>query len=128
VRVPFGRELDDLFKSDRAIWLKMGGCGFATAFVVVTTVLRGIHTGQLAFALSGLLISILIVTSFGVGAILALALALKDVVVRRITRGEPVSPLLRIYFGMRRRSLLVWFVTAIIATLVITIVIGVVAP
>jgi hypothetical protein len=121
VRIPFHRELDDLFQSDHAIWLKMGGCALATIFIVITTTWRGVRTGQLPISLSAPLVAALTVASAVIGALLALALSLKDVVQRRINREEPVSPILRLYFGSGVQSLAVWFLTVLIGGFFITI-------
>ncbi len=97
----------------------MGGCAFATIFIVITTTVRGIRGEQLHLSLSAPLIAALTVASAAVGASLALALSLKDVVQRRLAEREPVNPLLELYFGMGGFSLAVWFFTAIIGTFLI---------
>lgn len=115
--VPFRRELDDLFQSDHSILLKMGGAGVATAVVVVGWVVKHSRDPKSHFELSTPLMVGLALGSLVVGAVLALALSLKDVVRRRMERGKRVSPLLRLLFGGGRGSLVLWFVLAIVVVL-----------
>jgi hypothetical protein len=121
MRIPFRRELDDVFQSDRSIWLKMGGSSIVATFAAVTSILRSnrnphLHTDSLAP---------LLIVAAGIsavaGALAALALSLKDVVQRRVARGEPVNSVLRLYFGMGAWSLVAWFPTVIIVTFFILI-------
>ena len=121
MRVPFHRELDEVFQSDRSIWLKMSGCAFATVFVVITAIVRGIRDGRLNIRLSPPLIAGMAGISAASGALLALVLSLKDVVRRRVIRGEPVNPVLKIYFGMGLWSLVAWFPTLLIVGFFIAI-------
>lgn len=111
--VPFRRELDDLFQSDGSILLKMGGAGVATAAVVIAGAVKFSRDPKSHIELSTPLIVGLALGSLVLGAVLALALSLKDVVRRRIDRGKSVSPLLRLFFGGGRGSLALWFVLAI---------------
>lgn len=56
-----------------------------------------------------------------VGCVLGLLLELKDVVERRCTAGQPVNPMLRAYFGSQIRSLLLWFATFIVLTILASV-------
>lgn len=118
--IPFHEELDDVFRGGRSIGLKMGGCAFATTFVVITTTLRGVLQDRLHLSLTATMIAALAGASAATGALLGLALSLKDVVRRRIALDEPVNPVLRLYFGTGGWSLVAWFMTVLSVTFLIT--------
>jgi hypothetical protein len=118
---PFRRELDDLFRTDRSIWWKIVGSAFATTFVVFFSAQTAISNGPLKNELSLSLVAAIAGTTSAIGAFLALALSLKDVVERRVKRGDSVNPLLKLYLGLGFWSLVVWFPTALFAAIFITI-------
>ena len=120
-RVPFQREVDDLFASDKSIVWKM----LAGAFVGAALSLRAWKDpkGGAPGAVSTPVKVAIVVGAAIVGMLAVLMLALRDVVVRRVDQGHSVSPLLRHYFGRGNGCLMValWSGTLIIATLVATI-------
>jgi hypothetical protein len=122
MRVPFHSELDETFRSDRSIWLKIGGCSLVSVFVVLLGVYRGVRRGSLAIELTTPLIVGLAAASVALGALIGLALSLKDTVAQRLMRGDHVNPFLRIYFDGETRCVFAWFVTAIVLVLGVTVV------
>ena len=52
MRVPFHNELDETFRSDRSIWLKIGGCAFASAFIVLVGAFRFARQPETKFELT----------------------------------------------------------------------------
>ena len=112
--LPFRRELDVVFRSDLALGWKMLGCAGATAFLVTSATLKGIAGGDLPIRPTILGMTALAAAAATLGAGLALGLALKDVVRRRVEGGEPVHPALRAYFGPGGWSLAAWFATMLV--------------
>ena len=110
MKVPFNRELDDPFRSDRAIGLKMLGCGLVSTFCVIAEVLKNTDSPAMD-VMKPAQWAFLIAIVPTMGASLGLVMGLKDTVVRRLDSGEPVARLLKVYFGMRVFSLLAWFAT-----------------
>ncbi|HWE36635.1 MAG TPA: hypothetical protein VG406_08715 [Isosphaeraceae bacterium] len=122
MRIPFRDEIDDIFRGDRALGLKMGAGAGVAAFVVVVSLVRGIRDGRLeGVELSETTIAVVGAISAVVGAGLVLLLSLKDAVRRRLDDGRPVHRLLRLGFGMGRWSLFFWFLTAFLVTMVVTV-------
>lgn len=97
--------------------LKTAVSAGVTAFVVIGMMVEfavqngGIAAVPLTAYAAAFLIAVL------VGCALGLMLELKDVVERRCAAGQPVNPILRAYFGSQIRSLLLWFVTIIVLTI-----------
>ena len=108
MRLPLSCELDDVFRNDRWVWLKMGGGALATVFIA----LRSFRMQEAHALTDNTRIAILAVAA-ALGAILGLALSLKDAVQRRKTAGKPVNPLLQLYFGAGVWSLLIWILTVV---------------
>lgn len=104
MRLPFRNELDEVFRSDRPVWLKIAGCAAVAAFVVVVSILRSRRQGSLGVDVSTGTIVAIGAASAALGAGVGLALALKDVVRRRLDRGGCVNPLLALVFGYGTRS------------------------
>ena len=122
-RVPFGKELDEVFRGDRSIWLKVLGCGFVASALVVSMLLRersGAAHGQSGLQVSNPVLAIVGVLSAIAGCILGVLLSLKDVVRLRIDQGRAVHPLLSLYFASRFKSLAMWIVTVLVAIMVVT--------
>jgi len=115
---PFQDELNDLFRQNRSIWWKMLGGAAATPIALLVAGIRQPPTVDLSPAT----IVIALVVAAVIGAGLAILLSLKDVVVRRQAAGQRVSWLLQVYFAKGRMSLLVWGVTAVVASFPIMIV------
>ena len=111
MRMPFQREISDIFESDRSIWIKMiTGAGVAT-FIVWLSMIRvkatdWILAKSIWFAV-GLTLGVMVL-----GASMVLALAFKDVVRRRQEEDLPVSMALVLLFGKGAVSLVLWFVIA----------------
>lgn len=122
MRLPFRNELDEVFRGDRPVWLKIAGCAAVAAFVVVATTLRNQRQGNLGIELTTQTVVVLGLASAGVGAVVGLGLSLKDVVRRRLDRGARVNPLLALFFGTGVRSRaagLAVLVVAIMAAIII---------
>jgi hypothetical protein len=122
MRVPFQNELDEVFRSNRSIWLKIGGCSLVSIFIVLTGTFRFARQSSIQIQLSTSLLVILSLISGVLGAILGLMLALKDTIDHRLDRGDSINPILRLFFGSGKQSLLVWFVSILFAAFVVTVV------
>jgi hypothetical protein len=111
-------ELDEAFRSDRSIWLKLGGCGFVAVCVVITAMVRSHRRGNAGFALTTNNLAIAASVAASIGVFLGLVLSLKDVVERRLSDGRRIHPLLRLYLGSRKKSLVIWFFTIIVVVFI----------
>ena len=100
----------------------MGCSASVSVFVVALGLFRSSRQHDLPFKLSPPLVCILAGSSAALGALLCLALSLKDVVARRMARGDPVHPMLRIYFGGGIRCLACWSGTIILLVFVVSVV------
>lgn len=109
----FHSELDEAFRSDRSIWIKIGGC----AFVGTLAGLKGANNLNAENRSSALVVGITIAIPALIGAVLGLCLSLKDVVKRRLNDGQSVNLVLRAYFGWGIGSLLLWVVTIFFGTI-----------
>jgi hypothetical protein len=101
---PFHNELDEVFRGDRSIWLKIGG----SAFVCASGALLHFNAdpkATIAFELA------MIAAMAVIGAVIGLMLSLRDVVRRRLAAGKPVNLLLRLYLGGGMGTLLGWILT-----------------
>ena len=119
-KVPFHRELDDLFASDKSVVLKLLGGAFVGGVLSLSVVLRASKGGGPAMS-TPVKVSI-VVGAVVVGTLVVLLLLLRDVVVRRVEQGKRVNPLLRAYFGRGNGCLMLalWFITVVFATLIVT--------
>ena len=122
MQIPFRHELDEILCSGRSIWLKLFICATVTSFGVIEVLLESDFGPQGKLKLSATWIWVIGAASACLGAMIGLALLLKDTVGRRIERGSPVNPLLRILFGKGKTSLAIWFVSTMIAVFVLTII------
>lgn len=114
-RFPFRKELEDLFRGDRSAPWKMAGAAMVTVFIVVYGGRKAMSPSDLeALSIPGI-VAVIALAAIA-GASLALALSLKDVVARRLAAGEPVNPILKVYFGLGLRSALIWIPTVILLT------------
>jgi hypothetical protein len=119
-KVPFHREIDDLFASDRSIVLKLLGGAFVGGLVSLRVVLKDPKAGGSDFSTP---VKVTIVAGAAVvGMLVVFLLSHRDVVVRRVEKGQRVNPLLRAYFGRGNGCLMLalWFVTVILATFLVT--------
>jgi hypothetical protein len=121
VKIPFSRILDETFRSDHSLWIKMGCAGFVSAFCVLVTISKSAGADDLAKVIFRPFTVGILAFSIVAGAGLALMLSMKDVIVGRISRGEPVNPILRLYLGMGVWSLLAWFPTAFLLGILLII-------
>ncbi len=121
MKVPFRRELEDLFASDHSIVFKLLGGAFVGGLFSLRLALKDPKTGGLDLSTPAK-ITIVAISAF-VGMLVVLLLSLRDVVVRRVEQGQRVNPLLRAYFGRGNGCLMVglWFMTVIFVTLIVTI-------
>jgi hypothetical protein len=117
-KVPFQRELEDLFSSDKSIILKLLGGAFVGAVFSLRVLFKkgdGASLGNTARV-------VVFVGAAIIGALVVLLLTLRDVVARRVDAGKSVNPILKAYFGRGNGCLMVflWFCTIIAATFIIT--------
>jgi hypothetical protein len=117
-QVPFQREIEDLFASDKSIVWKLLGGGFMGGAFAASMVLRKGNGPQMAATAR----VVVFVGSIVVGMLVVLLLTLRDVVARRVDAGKPVNPILKAYFGRGNGCLMVflWFCTVIVVTLIVT--------
>jgi hypothetical protein len=106
MRIPFQRKLDDLFRSDRSIWLKIGGGVLVTLYVAVKSVFPQEKVADRAMVLRVSIISLLV--ALVCGGLISFLLTMKDRMKQRLAKGERVNPLLRAYLCMGVWSLLLW--------------------
>jgi hypothetical protein len=119
-KVPFHREIEDLFASDKSVILKLLAGAFVGALVSLRAVMKDARGGASPFSMP---VKVTIVVGAAiVGMLVVLLLLLRDVVVRRVEQGKAVNPLLRAYFGKGNGCLMValWFFTVIFVTFVVT--------
>ena len=119
--VPGSSTLNQLFESDKAIWLKMGGAALVLTCLALMMVMRVAEEQDPDYASPVILVVVGLLAAI-TGALLGLALSLKDVVASRLQAGQKVAFPLRLMFGMGVVSLLlVWVPLVIVMTLLITI-------
>lgn len=118
--IPFGREIDAVFRGRWPLPPKMVVGAVAGALIVLGHVAKvppdpvlGPRAGFIAVAIGA-----------GVGAIAVPFLTMRDAVQRRIDRGAPVQRLLRLYLCNGTWSILLGMLTVIVLTLVVTIVVA----
>jgi hypothetical protein len=116
VRVPFSRELDELFQQDRRAWLKVLGGAFVGAVLSWSMIRKQPIKDEGPFVVACMVILFALA-----GACAVLLLSLKDIVRRRVDDGKPVNLVLRAYLALGTWSLLLWFFTVLIGTLVVTV-------
>jgi hypothetical protein len=119
-KVPFHREIEDLFASDKSVALKLLAGAFVGGILSLRVVLKDPKGGSPALSTS---VKITIVVGAALLGVLAvLLLLLRDVVVRRVEQGQSVNPYLRAYFGRGNGCLMValWFVTVVFVTFLVT--------
>jgi len=121
MRTPFRDELNEAYRTDRSIWMKIGGGAAVGAILGIASCVRDRLGGGGQFDIESFAGVMLITGAAAIGAAAGLMLALKDVVQRRIGSGRHVNPLLRTYFGLGVVSLIVWFITAIVVAFAISI-------
>lgn len=119
-KVPFQREIEDLFASDKTIVLKLIGGAFVGVFLSLRMVMKDARAGDTSF--SPTVRTVVLIGGAIVGALVVLGLTLRDVVLRRVEAGQRVNPLLRAYFGKGNGCLMLvlWSVTVIFATFLVT--------
>ena len=117
-QVPFQREIEDLFSSDKSIVWKLLGGGFVGAALAAKMVLGKGNGPQLGMTAR----VVVFVGSIIVGMLVVLLLTLRDVVVRRVNAGKRVNPILKAYFGRGNGCLMLflWGCTIIVAVFIIT--------
>jgi hypothetical protein len=110
----FPKEFDVIFRRKGALWLKMltgaAVCGIVTAVTLFEQRAQNLHLDSNTEA-------IVIVVAMAVGALVGLMLSLKDYVRLRLMNYQPVNIVLRAYFCWGGLSVMIWIVTAFIATI-----------
>lgn len=92
--IPGGSTFNEIFQSDRSIWIKILGGAVATPIILVVLMLRAKRRGGGAGAAIDLSSPTMIgalAASMVFGGILATLLTAKDVVQRRLANGQPVA-------------------------------------
>lgn len=120
--IPGGSTFNDIFQSDRSIWIKILGGAVATPIILVVLMLRAKRRGGGA----GANIDLTSPTMLGVlagsvvlGGALGALLTAKDVVQRRLANSQPVAFPWRLLFGMRMVSVgCVWIPVTIIVIII----------
>jgi hypothetical protein len=117
-QVPFQREIEDLFSSDKSIVWKLLGGGFVGGALAAKMVLGKGNGPPMAMTAR----VVVFVGAIIVGMLVVLLLTLRDVVARRADAGKPVNPILKAYFGRGNGCLMVflWGCTIIVATFIVT--------
>jgi hypothetical protein len=119
---PMGSVFDELFRSGRSAWLKIGGAALATPLIVFALLAKAQRRGQANLGNDPATLAMIAGGSALAGAFLGASLSLKDIVNHRIDRNEPVPFLLEIFFGMGAISLLaVWVPLAFVAAIAVAI-------
>jgi len=108
--IPFRKQIEEVFRSDRSIWLKMT-CGAFVGAMLALFILSHAEAGEFPLAA----IVTLLVMYAALGAILGICLSVRDLVRRRISDGKPVSLPLRMYFNWGAVSGVIWTVTILAA-------------
>jgi len=109
--LPTFSEFDELFRSDKAIWLKMLGAAAVTGILAFGAVLKSHQRHAAAERIGAAGEAIVIFGAMTLASIVVLALSIKDIVRRRIDEGRKVNFVLRLLLGMRWLSLAIWCVT-----------------
>jgi hypothetical protein len=119
-RVPFQRELEDLFASDKSAILKVLAGAFVGAFFCRGVLLKNAGGGAPPFSTT---VKVVILAGAAItGALVVVGLLLRDVVLRRTQQGQRVNPLLLAYFGQGNGCLMLilWSFTIVVATFIVT--------
>jgi drug/metabolite transporter (DMT)-like permease len=120
MRIPFQRTLDDVFRSDRSIWLKIGGGVLVALYVTFQSILRQGKVADRSIVWRVSIISLLVAVACG--GLISFLLTMKDRMKQRLAKGERVNPLLRAYLCMGFWSLLLWCPTIFFFGIVLIIV------
>lgn len=120
-KVPFQRELEDLFRSDKTVILKLLGGAAVGVFFSLRIVLKDSRGGG-GPTMSTTMKGVVLTGGAIAGALAVLVLLLRDVVGRRVDQGKPVNPILKAYFGKGNGCLMIalWSVTVIFLAFVVT--------
>jgi hypothetical protein len=120
MKVPFHHEIEELFASDRSMALKLLAGAFVAVVLSLKVVVKDPKDRSPEFS-TPTKITILVGAAV-VGMLVVLLLSLRDVVVRRVERGQRVNPLLLAYFGRGNGCLMLalWSLTIMVATFVVT--------
>lgn len=119
-KVPFQRELEDLFASDKSIVFKLLGGAFVGAVLSLKVAFKGGQGGGASFGSTARVV--ILAGAAIVGALVVLLLTLRDVVAQRADAGKPVNPILKAYFGRGNGCLMLflWGCTIIMVTFIVT--------
>ena len=122
VKVPFHREIEDLFASDKSIALKLLGGAFVGGLVSLRVALKDSAGG--GPGLSTPMKVTIVVAAALIGMLVVLLLSFRDVVVRRVRARATCQSAPPRYFGRGNGCLMLalWFVTVIFATFIVTMV------
>lgn len=119
---PMSSVFDELFRSGRSSWLKIGGAALATPLVVMAGLAKMQRRGHVTLDNEPTTLAMIVGLSALAGVFLGSSLILKDIVDYRIDRNEPVPFLLEIFFGMGLISLLaVWVPLAFAAAIAVAV-------
>ena len=117
--MPLGSSFQDLFAGGKPVWLKIIGAAVATPVIVVVMGLRVQRKGGGNFPTDPLVLVTLAVCSAVVGALVGMALSLKDIVHARRAAGLPVSlPLRAMYCGGILSAIFIWGPIAVVLLII----------
>ncbi len=124
MRLPFRGELDETFRSDRSVWIKMAAAALVADFCAVLGLWK-MRTNDVPIDdfLKSLNLGILAIVAVA-GAGTSLLLSLKDVIRRRIDRGDSVNFFLKLYLGMGVWSLVAWFPTGFVLGILVIVILA----
>ena len=104
--LPFKKEIERAFREDRNLPKKLLGAVVVGLSAGLTTWLDRTMSAAFHACMMGACVLISVVA--------VLALSFKDVVRQQIDQGEPVHPMLRLYFASGRLSLVLWIATVLV--------------
>ena len=112
--------VDDLLGVGRSLWLKMAACSAVTLAMVAAVFLEGEQEPLAVLAAPATVISML--GAVVVGALIGVALSMKDVVEQRVREGKPVAFPLKLLFGFGFASALLWMLLVILTVFAVTMI------
>jgi hypothetical protein len=119
--LPFRNKWEELFQSDRSVWFKIG-IGASIGALAATQMLFVNRMGPSESRLRIPAGIAMVVLFAGLGALGVSVLTLKDVIRRKTERGHRAGFLTRLYFWKGGWSYVVWFLTALVLALALTMI------
>jgi len=117
--IPFHRQLDQVFRGDRSIWLKITGGVLVALYLTSRNFLRILKPEDRTTMWRVTFVALVVATI--AGGLIGVMLTMNDRVKRRVARGEPVNLVVRAYLGLGIWSLLLWCPTLFFLGIVLII-------